>query len=142
MASKIPDNQSLALQNVEGRVADVTGREVIVNVGKQNGIAAGDHLSVDRPYKTIKDPVTGKVLKEMSSTIALIKIKEVNADNSTGDITKGGGVKVGDSVKKVTTDVAAVVITPLPGSGDGSGSSFQKTTMTTSGTVLKKEATK
>ncbi|MBX9950287.1 MAG: hypothetical protein K2Y39_14050 [Candidatus Obscuribacterales bacterium] len=142
MAAKIPDNQSLALQNVEGRVADVTGREVIVNVGKQNGIAAGDHLSVDRPYKTIKDPVTGKVLKEMSSTIALIKIKEVAQDNATGDITKGGGVKVGDSVKKVTTDVTAVVITPLPGSGDGSGSSFQKTTMTTSGTVLKKEATK
>ncbi len=65
MAAKIPDNQSLALQNVEGRVADVTGREVIVNVGKQNGIAPGDHLSVDRPYKTIKDPVTGKTLKEM-----------------------------------------------------------------------------
>ncbi|MCC6978426.1 MAG: curli production assembly protein CsgG [Candidatus Melainabacteria bacterium] len=143
MAAKIPDNQSLALQNVEGRVADVTGREVIVNVGKQNGIAAGDHLSVDRPFKTIKDPVTGKVLKEMSSTIALIKIREVAQDNATGDITKGSGVKVGDSVKKVTTDVTAVIITPLPDHSGGSGISVQpKTTMTTSGTVLKKETTK
>ncbi len=144
MAAKIPDNQSLALQNVEGRVADVTGREVIVNVGKQNGIAAGDHLSVDRPYKTIKDPVTGKTLKEMSSTIALIKIKEVNQDNSTGDITKGGGVKVGDAVKKVTTDVTAIVISPLPDAGGGGaiGTTHQSRTMTTSGTVLKKETTK
>lgn len=143
MAAKIPDNQSLALQNVEGRVADVTGREVIVNVGKQNGMAIGDHLSVDRPYKTIKDPVTGKVLKEMSSTIALIKIKEVSQDSATGDITKGSGVKVGDSVKKVTTDVSAVVVSPLPDAGAGIGSAtHQKTTMTTTGTVIKKETTK
>lgn len=142
MAAKIPDNQSLALQNVEGRVADVTGREVIVNVGKQNGIAVGDNLSVDRPYKTIKDPVTGKVLKEMTSTIALIKIKEVAQDNATGDISKGGGVKVGDAVKKVSTDVSAVVITPLPDAGGGVGSVQPKTTMTTTGTVLKKETTK
>lgn len=142
MAAKIPDNQSLALSNVEGRVADVTGREVIVNVGKQNGIAIGDHLQVDRPYKTIKDPVTGKVLKEMTSTIALIKVKEVAQDNATGDITKGSGVKVGDAIKKVTVDVSAVVITPLPDAGGGIGSSSQKTTMTTTGTVLRKETTK
>lgn len=136
MANKIPDNQSLALANVEGRVADVTGREVIVNVGKQNGMAVGDSLQVDRPYKTIKDPVTGKVLKELSSTIALIKIKEVTADSSTGDITKGAGVKVGDAVKKVTTDVSAVVISPLPEAGGS------HTSLTTSGTVLKKGVVK
>ncbi|HEY9786966.1 MAG TPA: CsgG/HfaB family protein [Candidatus Obscuribacterales bacterium] len=135
MANKIPDNQSLALQNVEGRIADVTGTEVIVNVGKQNGVQVGDLLQVERPFKTVKDPATGKVLKEICNTIAIIKVKQVENDNSTGDVIKGGGVAVNDAVKKTTMEVSAIVVTPLP---DAAGSAPQppKTTLTTTGKLL------
>ncbi len=110
MAAKIPDNQSVAAANVEGKVADVTGTQVIINVGKNNGIAAGDNLKVDRVYKTVKDPVTGNVIKELSKTIAIITISDVDKTSATGTITKGSDVKVGDAVHKFTTDVSAVII--------------------------------
>lgn len=119
MASKVPDNQSIAAANVTGKIADVTGSQVIVNVGKTNGLALGDHLQVDRVYKTVKDPETGKVLKELTNTIAVITLSDVDKDSSTGSISQGSGVKVGDTVKKVTTSVSAVVIQPAANASVG-----------------------
>lgn len=113
MAAKIPDNQSVAAANVQGKVADVTGTTCILNVGKTNGLAAGDNLQVERVFKTVKDPATGKVLKELTNTIAVINLTSVDPDSSTGNITKGSGVRVGDTVRKVTTDVSAVVLSPV-----------------------------
>ncbi|MBX9688951.1 MAG: hypothetical protein K2X27_19745 [Candidatus Obscuribacterales bacterium] len=114
LSSKIPDNQSIANKDVQGKIADVTGTQVIINVGKINGLAVGDSLQVERVTKTIKDPVSGKVLKEVTGTIAVIKLTQVDSDNSTGDIVKStGNVSVGDNVKKVSTDVSAIVLTPL-----------------------------
>jgi curli biogenesis system outer membrane secretion channel CsgG len=118
MASKIPDNQSIAAANVTGKIADVTGNTVIVNVGKSNGLAVGDHLQVDRVYKTVKDPESGKVLKELSNTVAVITLNDVDKDSSTGTVTQGSGVKVGDTIKKVTTSVSAVVIAPATTTAD------------------------
>jgi curli biogenesis system outer membrane secretion channel CsgG len=134
-AAKIPDNQSLAALNVEGKIADVTGTTVIVNVGTQNGIKNGDNLKVDRAYKTVKDPVSGKVLKELTNTIAIINITAAEKDSSTGSIVKGAGVRVGDNIKKVTTDVSAVVVTPVGGGSLGSSATH---TMSATGTLLDK----
>lgn len=133
MAAKIPDNQSVAAANVEGKIADVTGTQVIVNVGKNNGIASGDKLAVNRAYKTVKDPVSGKVLKQLTNTIAVVNISSVDADSATGDIIKGGGAQVGDTVKKVTTDVSAVVLAPSAGGSSSIGHSMNAT-----GAVIKK----
>lgn len=113
LAAKIPDNQSIAAASVQGKIADVSGTQIIVNVGKQNGLSAGDSLQVDRAYKTIKDPVSGKVLKELTSTIGVITLTQVDADSATGNLVKGGGVRVGDNVRKVTTDVSAVLVQPI-----------------------------
>ena len=116
LAGKIPDNQSIAAANVQGKVADVTGNVVIVNVGKVNGLIVGDSLQVERPYKTVKDPTSGKVLKELTSTIGVVTLNQVDPDSATGVIVRGTGLRVGDTVRKVTTDVSAVVITPIPAS--------------------------
>jgi hypothetical protein len=116
LASKIPDNQSIAAANVQGKIADVTGNTCIINVGKTNGVVSGDNLQVERVYKTVKDPVSGKVLKELTSTIAIINVTSVDPESSTGNVVKGTGVRVGDTVRKVTTDVSAVLITPVAGS--------------------------
>lgn len=112
LAGKIPDNQSILAANVTGQVADVTGSQVIVNVGKQNGLTNGDNLRVDRIYKTVKDPTSGKPLKELSNTVAIVTLNEVEDTSATGNITRGAGVKVGDTVRKVTTDVSAILIQP------------------------------
>jgi curli biogenesis system outer membrane secretion channel CsgG len=113
LASKIPDNQSLAAQNVQGQVADVTGTTVIVNVGKKNGIKVGDNLRIERVVKQVKDPASGKVIKEVCNTIAVANVTDADPDSATGTLTKGTGVRVGDHVKKVSTDVSAIVLTPI-----------------------------
>lgn len=118
LSTKIPDNQSIANKDVQGKIADVTGNQVILNVGKINGLSVGDSLQVERVIKTVKDPVSGKVLKEVTGTVAVIKLTQVENDNATAEIVKStGNVNVGDNVKKVTTDVSAVVLTPLGNSG-------------------------
>ncbi len=131
LAAKIPDNQSIASLDVKGKIADVTGDQVIITVGKANGLNVGDSMQVDRPYKTIKNPETGAVIKELTATVGVITLKQVEGDNSTGTVVRGSGLRVGDSVRKVTTDVSAVVLTPLTESTAAS---------TTAGT--KKPATK
>ena len=133
-AGKIPDGQSIAAQNVEGKVADVTGGQITLNVGKINGLIKGDKMQVQRVVKTIKDPDSGKVLKEVSNTVAVINLDEVEKDSSTGSLVKGSGVRVGDAVKKVTIDVSAVVIAPA--AGVGSDPSSVSRSFNATGTVL------
>jgi curli biogenesis system outer membrane secretion channel CsgG len=139
LAAKIPDNQSIASMDVKGKVADVTGDQVIINVGKVNGLNAGDSMQVDRPYKTIKDPETGKVLKELTATVGVITLKQVDNDNSTCAVVRGSGIKVGDSVRKVTTDVSAVVLTPLT---EATTSAPKTVVNTSTAAAAKKPATK
>jgi curli biogenesis system outer membrane secretion channel CsgG len=115
LASKIPDNQSVAAMNVQGKIADVTGGTVILNVGKGNGLVVGDNLQVERAYKTVKDPTSGKVIKELTATIGVVTLTQVDPDSATGNVIKGGGLRVGDNVRKVTTDVSAVIIQSMPG---------------------------
>jgi curli biogenesis system outer membrane secretion channel CsgG len=113
-ASKIPDNQSLAAQNVQGKIAYVKDNTVILNVGQANGIKVGDNLQVEQVKEEIKDPTSGRVLKTLTNTVAVINITEVDKESSTGNIARGAGIKVGDLVKKVTTDVSAVILASPP----------------------------
>lgn len=116
-SNKVVDNQSLAAQNVEGKIADVTGSSITLNVGKINGLAVGDNLAVERPFKTITDPDSGKVIKQIKNTVAVITLDSVDKESSTGNVVKGSGVRVGDSVKKVSMDVSAIVVSPVGGGG-------------------------
>lgn len=85
---------------INGVVADVEGSNAILNVGKDQGVKVGDTYTVERVTRTVKDPVSGKVLRQVTSVIATIKITEVDANSSTGVVT-GGSVKVGDVVKSI-----------------------------------------
>lgn len=127
LAAKIPDNQSLAAASVQGKIADVTGNTVIVNVGKNNGIKVGDNLQAERVTKTVKDPTSGKVIKEVTSTIAIIHVDQVDPESSTGTLTKGAGARVGDIIRKVTTDVSAVILTPVGGAAPATAVTPKKT---------------
>jgi curli biogenesis system outer membrane secretion channel CsgG len=88
---------------INGIVADVEGQNAILNVGKDNGVKVGDTYKLERVTRTVKDPVTGKVLKQVTSLIGTIKIVEVDATSATGVVT-GGPAKVGDVVKSVSSN--------------------------------------
>lgn len=110
MASRIPDSKSMAQANVKGKIADVTGTTVIINVGKQHGLKVGSKLQVERAYKTIRDPDSGKVIKELFKTVGTVSLTEVDATSSTGTIASGENVRVGDIVKRVSTTVSGSVV--------------------------------
>ena len=83
---------------IKGLVADVDGSMVILNVGSSHGVEAGAVLKVKRVTRTVKDPATGRVLREIASIIGEIRVDEVDEGSSVGTIISGDSVKVGDKV--------------------------------------------
>ena len=84
---------------VNGLVADATGNTLVLNVGSKNGLKVGDHLAVTRVTKVIKDPVTGKPLRNIEDTIGQVQITSVDESSAVGTFSGGGQPKVGDVVK-------------------------------------------
>jgi curli biogenesis system outer membrane secretion channel CsgG len=84
---------------VQGLVAAVAGNQVILNVGSKAGVKVGDQLAVERMSQEIKDPATGKVIRRLTSPVGVLKIVDVDADSSVGDVVSGSGFKVSDLVK-------------------------------------------
>jgi len=87
---------------VEGLVAAVDGKQIVLNVGKKSGIKIGDHLSLERGSKEIKDPSTGKVLRRLSAQVGTVEVTDVDDVSAIGNLLTGTGVKVGDLAKTVT----------------------------------------
>lgn len=84
---------------ISGVVADVDGSNIILNVGKDEGVKAGDVFNVERVTRTVKDPTDPKkILRQITSVVGTVKITEVDAHSSTGMAT-GGPIKIGDVVK-------------------------------------------
>src|SRR6266849_3476856 len=88
-------------RTVNGVVADVTGRTIIVTVGKKVGVNVGDKLEVSRQVRVVKDPATGKVIKAVTDKIGIATVTEVDDDSATATFTGAGSAKVGDVVKNM-----------------------------------------
>lgn len=82
-----------------GRVADVDKGTLILNIGKDHGVKVGDVLSVERVVREVKDPDTGKVLREVTETAGTVRITQVDDKSAVGTFEGSGEVKVGDRVK-------------------------------------------
>lgn len=89
------------LPTAEPVIADVTGREVILNKGGKDGFRPGMVLSVERVIKEINDPETGKLLRRQTQSIGRLQLTEVDAQSSVGTILNGQGFEVGDRAKAV-----------------------------------------
>ena len=85
--------------HIEGVVADVTGNEMILNVGSKGGVHVGDKFVVSRVTRVVNDPVTGKPLKKVAEPVGEVTINQVDEDSSTGKFGGGGAPKVGDTFK-------------------------------------------
>lgn len=94
-AHKIPSGSP----EIRGMVADVTGNSVILNVGRSHGLEAGTTLNVLRVERTVKDPATGKPLREIVTEIGRVRVDEADNDSATGTIIAGREIKLGDLVR-------------------------------------------
>lgn len=88
-----------SLPNVEALVADISGKNVILNKGSADGFRQGMKLSIQRVTREVKDPSTGKVIRKITQQVGLIEITEVDASSSVGKIISGATFKVGDVAK-------------------------------------------
>ena len=79
--------------------ADVSGTSVILNVGRAHGLEAGTTLNVLRVDRTVKDPATGKPLRELVTEVGRVRVDEADNDSSTATIISGSGIKLGDLVR-------------------------------------------
>ncbi len=84
---------------VSGLVADVSGNTLILNIGRSSGVQVGDVLEISRAVRTVKDPVTGKVIKTVTSKIGDATVTDVDATSATVNFAGSGPAKVGDIAK-------------------------------------------
>jgi curli biogenesis system outer membrane secretion channel CsgG len=84
-APKIPHTETVAV--IAGLVADVSGSELIINVGTASGVKVGAEYAVMRPGRDIKDPATGAVLRHLTTPVGKIKITSADAGSATGTLT-------------------------------------------------------
>ncbi len=90
-----------ALPEINALVADVSGNSVVLNKGSSDGYQPGMQLSIERITKEVKDPQTGKVIRQMTQQIGMIKIVDVDGSSSVGEIVSGSQFKIGDVAKPI-----------------------------------------
>jgi curli biogenesis system outer membrane secretion channel CsgG len=84
---------------INGLVADVAGKSLVLNIGSRAGLKVGDHVSIERKIRDVKDPSTGKILRSIEDKLGDAVITEVEEGSSTATFNGSGDVKVGDAVK-------------------------------------------
>jgi hypothetical protein len=84
---------------VRGQIAYAEGGLIILNIGSNHGAFPGLELNVVRVKNVIKDPATGKVLRELVDEVARIRITSTENDSSEAELIQGGNLQVGDIVR-------------------------------------------
>lgn len=100
-AKLVQDAGTLPTQvvTIDGLVADASGGQLVLNVGKNKGVKVGDKLEVRHTGRVITDPATGKVLRRMDSPIGTVTITDVDDTSSVGTFSGSTPAKTGDRVK-------------------------------------------
>ncbi len=83
----------------EAMVADIDGKTVTLNQGKEAGFKVGQKVNIARKDKEIKDPETGQVIKVKFKSVGAIEITKVEANYAEGKVVSGEGFTVGDMAK-------------------------------------------
>jgi curli biogenesis system outer membrane secretion channel CsgG len=94
-SARVPTRQL----EIRGLVAHVDGGMVVLNVGSGQGVKVGDRLRVLRVTSTVKDPATGRVLRELTSEVAQVQVAETDEGSSVASVVSGSEVQVGDLVR-------------------------------------------
>ncbi len=85
---------------ISGKIANVDGGTIYVNVGSEAGVKEGDEFNVMRVGKQIKDPDTGEVLGAEESKVGRVRITAVKgARLSLATAVSGSGFRAGDTLK-------------------------------------------
>lgn len=99
-----PEIQSMALAvKLNGRVADVDGNDLIINIGSLAGVQVGQSMIIFRQTKKVLDPDTGELLTEKRDRVGellVLHVEERYSEAAVMDIEPGATVNVGDEVEQ------------------------------------------
>ncbi len=98
----IKANNKIPVRKIEirGKVAFVDGQKLVLNVGAPQGVQVGDVFVVSNIKSTIKDPDSGKVIKEEIEDLGQARVEQVEESSSTAVVVSGTGFQVGNLVTK------------------------------------------
>jgi len=86
---------------VAGKIANIEGGTIYLNVGSEAGVKEGDEFNVFRMGKPIKDPDTGEVLGQNETKVGRVKVDKVMGPRlSTAHPVSGKDFKAGDAIKQ------------------------------------------
>ena len=92
-------NMKKSVREVEGRVADVSGKTLVLNVGSNDGVNVGEVFEVLNIVREVKDPVTKETLDVVTEKTGEMTITSVRDKVATGTYT-GSPAKVGFMARK------------------------------------------
>lgn len=92
-------NMKKTVREVEGRVADVSGKTLVLNVGSNDGVNVGEVFEVLNIVREVKDPVTKETLDVVTEKTGEMTITSVRDKVATGTYT-GSPAKVGFMARK------------------------------------------
>jgi len=82
-----------------GKIANVSGEKIYLNIGAAEGVKVGDVFEVHRQGEEIRDPDTGAILDVEIKLIGKIIVTEVKDRVSIASSQSGAGFQKGDVVK-------------------------------------------
>jgi curli biogenesis system outer membrane secretion channel CsgG len=86
--------------DLDARVADVSGDTITINAGSGAGLQAGQKFTIYHKGKEIKDPTTGEVLDVQTTPLGTLTITTVRERISMGTFSGSGKPVAGDVVRK------------------------------------------
>ncbi len=73
-----------SIREVEGRVADVSGGTLVINVGANDGVSAGEVFEILKIVREVKDPVTKETLDLVTEKTGEMTINSVRDKIASG----------------------------------------------------------
>ena len=86
--------------DLDARVADVSGDSITINAGSGAGLQAGQAFTIYHKGKEIKDPTTGEVLDVQTTPLGTLTITTVRERIAIGTFSGSGKPVAGDVVRK------------------------------------------
>jgi hypothetical protein len=86
--------------DLDARVADVSGNSITINAGTSAGLQVGQTFTIYHKGKEIKDPSTGEVLDVQTTPLGQLTITMVRDRIAIGNYSGTAAPVVGDIVRK------------------------------------------
>jgi hypothetical protein len=71
-----------AFGKLRGKIAEIAGDVIYINLGSQNQISVGDTLEIVNLVKIVKDPDSGQPLSEITEYVGKLRIEKVEMKSS------------------------------------------------------------